>query len=106
MFDMLRRTMPETIALSTRIDADIWPVLVDPSQVEQVVLNLVLNARDAMPQGGSLTIGLQNRALDKPKDIVPAGEYVALVVTDRGSGMTQETMARIFEPFFTTKPPG
>ena len=106
MFAMLRRTMPETIELSTQVAEELWPVLVDPNQMEQVVLNLILNARDAMPQGGKLAIGLENRVVEGFNDIVPPGDYVALVVSDTGMGMSPEVLPRIFDPFFTTKQQG
>ena len=106
MFAMVRRTIPESIDLSVQIGDDLWPVLVDPNQMEQVILNLALNARDAMPQGGDLAIGVQNRVVSGYNEIVPPGDYVALVVSDTGTGMAPEILPRIFDPFFTTKQQG
>ena len=97
MEDMLRRLVGEHVDVTVNVTRDVWPVKVDPNQAEQMVLNLAINARDAMPDGGRLTIGLENRSL-------PQGEYVVLTVADNGSGMDPATQARVFEPFFTTKP--
>jgi PAS domain S-box-containing protein len=107
---MLRRIIGEDVHLSTQLAPNLEPVRVDPGQVEQVLLNLVVNARDAMPQGGELTIETA------PQEVAPAsrweragippGRYVRLSVRDTGHGMDETTLARIFEPFFTTKPLG
>ncbi len=114
MDSMLRRLIGEDIALSTvaGIDPDIAAgrVRADPAQVEQVVMNLVVNARDAMPDGGRITIETANIDLaesyaDRHVAFVP-GKYVMLAVTDTGCGMDKETQGRVFEPFFTTKGPG
>lgn len=107
---MLRRLIGEDIALSTVFDPQLRRIKVDPSQIEQVILNLVVNARDAMPRGGMLTI--ENRNLDIDEDFCrlhpecTPGAYVRLTVTDTGVGMPPEIKSRIFEPFFTTKPSG
>jgi signal transduction histidine kinase/DNA-binding response OmpR family regulator len=110
MSDMLRRTLGETIAVETVIAGGLWNTLVDPSQVENTVLNLTINARDAMPNGGKITLEVANAYLDDTYAAahaeVSAGQYVMLAVTDTGTGMTPEVMARVFEPFFTTKPEG
>ncbi len=104
---MLRRLIGENIELDTRVAADAGHVRADASQLEQVLLNLVVNARDAMPNGGKLTIEVENVTLDeaaaKKATGARAGEYAVLTVTDTGSGMDLATQARIFEPFFTTK---
>lgn len=111
MEQLLRRVIGERFDLHTLPEAAVGRVLADPSQLEQVVLNLGVNARDAMPTGGQLTIRTANVQLDKwtaPQVSVSlaAGDYVELSVTDTGEGMDEETKARIFEPFFTTKGPG
>jgi signal transduction histidine kinase len=107
---MLLRLLGDDIELVTRYAQDLVKVRVGPSQIDQVVVNLVVNARDAMPEGGKLTIETQNVVLDeayasKHFEIVP-GPYAMLAVSDTGIGMNRETQARIFEPFFTTKEHG
>ena len=111
MEKLLRRVIGERFDLKTLPEADMGRVLADPTQIEQVILNLGVNARDAMPTGGQLTIRTANVHLDKwraPQISVSlaAGDYVELSVTDTGQGMDEETKSRIFEPFFTTKGPG
>ena len=107
---LLRRTIGEDIGLSTRLAKKSYPVTADRSQVEQVVINLAINARDAMSEGGDLVISTVNVDFDgtSPKDLTgePPGQYVCLTVRDTGRGMSDEDMSRIFEPFFTTKPKG
>jgi signal transduction histidine kinase/CHASE3 domain sensor protein/DNA-binding NarL/FixJ family response regulator len=110
MTDMLRRTLGETVEIETIVGGGLWNTLVDPSQVENAVLNLAINARDAMPKGGKLTIELANSFLDEAyaaehSEVTP-GQYVMLAVTDTGTGMTPEVMAHAFEPFYTTKGEG
>ena len=107
---MLRRLIGENIELATYVDADLWTVRADPIQIDQIVLNLAVNARDAMPRGGKLSISTSNVEIDLPLVEgplkIPAGQYVVLEVTDTGCGMDEHTVARIFEPFFTTKKHG
>ncbi len=110
MDDLLRRAMGESVALSIRSDELLWNTLVDPGQLENVLLNLAINARDAMPDGGAIVIELDNSTigeggLDGAPDMAP-GQYVRVSVTDTGVGMSPEVQALAFEPFFTTKPVG
>jgi PAS domain S-box-containing protein len=110
MRKLLERTIGENIALVTPNAADLWPVFADRGQIEQVVMNLAVNARDAMPQGGKLVLQTQNAELDDEfvathVDLT-AGRYVRLTVADTGQGMTADIADRAFEPFFTTKPKG
>lgn len=110
MSRMLRRVIGEDVTLTTSPGAGLERVKVDPSQVEQVILNLAVNARDAMPEGGELRIRTSNARFAEDFIAegvrVQAGSYVALEVTDTGCGMDSETSARVFEPFFTTKEKG
>ncbi|MCA9511798.1 MAG: PAS domain S-box protein, partial [Myxococcales bacterium] len=107
---MLRRVVGEHYAFVTQLDGSLWPVVADPGQLEQVLLNLVVNARDAMPGGGAITIRTENltiaNALETCAGDAPPGDYATLCVVDQGTGIEPETAARIFEPFFTTKRPG
>ena len=110
MSDMLRRSLGETIQVETVIAGGLWNTLADPNQLENTVLILAINGRDAMPDGGKLTLEVANAFLDDAYAAahtdVAAGQYVMLAVTDTGSGMTPEVLGRVFEPFFTTKPEG
>ena len=109
MEEMIRRTVGPEIAVETVGSGGLWNTLVDPSQLENALLNLAINARDAMPGGGRLTIETGNRWLDsrgaQERDL-PAGQYVSLCVSDNGVGMPPDVVARAFDPFFTTKPIG
>jgi two-component system, cell cycle sensor histidine kinase and response regulator CckA len=109
--NLLRRLVGEDIDLTSTLDPGLWKVEADPVQIDQLLLNLVSNARDAMPQGGTLTVETRNVVVEVASSIerrlpVPPGKYVCLSVTDTGCGMDPATIDRIFEPFFTTKEPG
>jgi len=110
MDDLLRRTLGEAIDIVTVIGSGLWNTLVDAGQIENVILNLAINARDAMQGAGRLTIEVGNTVLDEyyVNNLldVQSGQYVMLSVTDTGAGMTPEVLRRAFEPFFTTKPEG
>jgi two-component system, cell cycle sensor histidine kinase and response regulator CckA len=104
---LLRRLIGEDVTLVARLSPDLWAVRADPTQLEQVLMNLVVNARDAMPSGGRVSIETENTALDPSSGTdafsVTRGNYVRLSVTDTGGGMAADVRARAFEPFFTTK---
>ncbi|WP_223631536.1 PAS domain-containing hybrid sensor histidine kinase/response regulator [Pseudomonas atacamensis] len=108
--DLIRRTKGDAIELQLRLPEDLWPVSTDVSQLENALLNLVINARDAMPEGGTLLIQTANVYLDSSDttilEPVKAGEYVMLAVSDNGTGMTPSIRSKAFDPFFTTKPIG
>jgi CheY-like chemotaxis protein len=110
MSDLLRRTLGEDVEIETVLAGGLWRAHADPNQLESSLLNLAVNARDAMPSGGKLTIETANAHLDEAyaagRDDVQAGQYVLICVSDTGSGMSAEVVARAFEPFFTTKPTG
>jgi PAS domain S-box-containing protein len=111
MEDLLRRTLGPGIDLEIVLAGGLWPTLCDPNQLESGLLNLAINARDAMPDGGRLTIETGNAYLDEAYarsqgGEVRPGQYVMISITDTGSGMTPETAAKVFDPFFTTKPIG
>ncbi|WP_370516205.1 PAS domain-containing protein [Novosphingobium sp. 18052] len=109
MADLIERTVGPSVQVEVVNAAGLWPVLVDPSQLENALLNLCINARDAMPDGGKIMIETGNRWMDSraaaERDMDP-GQYVSLCVSDTGSGMATETIAKAFDPFFTTKPIG
>jgi signal transduction histidine kinase len=110
MSDLLRRTLGEQVTVETVLGGGVWRALADPNQLELAVLNLAVNARDALPDGGKLTLETANVYLDDKyaatqSEVVP-GQYVMLAVTDNGMGMTDEVKAKAFDPFFTTKDVG
>ena len=107
---LLRRSLGESIDIRVTKDPDLWPALVDPTQVDVALVNLAINARDAMPDGGVLTIRTANARIDEnyadhEMDVAP-GDYVMLAVGDGGTGIPPEILARVYEPFFTTKKEG
>ena len=107
---MLARLIGEEITLSTNLQPDLWPVMADPGQLEQVIMNLIINARDAMTSGGMITIETRNvhlahKTIPLYQDL-PGGPYIILAISDTGLGMDEATRHQIFEPFFTTKQPG
>ncbi|PNG27437.1 CHASE3 domain-containing protein [Methylocella silvestris] len=110
MSDLLRRTLGETIKVETVLAGGLWRTFADPSELESTILNLAVNGRDAMPDGGKLTIETCNASLDEDYAAlhvgVPAGQYVLVSVSDTGAGMAPEIAAKAFDPFFTTKGPG
>jgi hypothetical protein len=109
MEELIRRTVGPEITVEVVGASGLWPALVDPPQLESALLNLCINARDAMPEGGRITIETANKWLDdraaRERDL-PAGQYLSLCVTDSGTGMSPDVIARAFDPFFTTKPIG
>ena len=109
MQELIQRSVGPMIEVEVVCASDAWPALVDPSQLENALLNLCINARDAMPEGGKITIETANKSLDAAaaqQHSVPEGQYLALCVTDTGTDMPPQVIARAFEPFFTTKPLG
>ena len=109
MEELVRRTVGPQITVEVVVAGGLWATMADPNQLENALLNLCINARDAMPDGGRLTIETGNRWLDRqaaPERDLPAGQYVTLCVSDSGIGMPPDVVARAFDPFFTTKPIG
>jgi len=110
MEGLIRKSLTPAIRVESVLAADAWPVEIDPGDLEDAVLNLALNARDAMPHGGTLVIETANKVIDKTyverNPGSTAGEFVMIAVSDTGTGMTREVVERVFEPFFTTKPEG
>jgi CheY-like chemotaxis protein len=109
MIDLLKRTLEETVSIEFMGGDDLWTCEADPSQLESAILNLAINARDAMPDGGNLTIETDNVNLDEhvaaQAEITP-GQYVMVAVTDTGDGIPQDIINQVFDPFFTTKEAG
>ena len=109
MGDLLSATLGGTVQLKTIFAPDLWPALVDPNQIEMIVLNLAINARDAMQSGGTLTLETFNTIIEsesfRPEEPLP-GDYVVLAVKDTGMGIPDDVLPHVFEPFFTTKEPG
>jgi CheY-like chemotaxis protein len=110
LITLLERSLGERVHFRVKPAKHLWPAIVDPTQVDDAIVNLAINARDAMPDGGTLTIETQNVTLDEDYaahhvEVVP-GDYVMLAVSDTGTGMAPEVIARAFEPFFTTKSEG
>ncbi|MBR0755367.1 response regulator [Bradyrhizobium jicamae] len=108
MSDLLFTTIGSTVRIETFLQKGLWPAVADPNQIESVILNLAVNARDAMPDGGRLTISTSNVVRDDPSKPyeLGAGDYIVVSVADSGTGMTEEVLAKAFEPFYTTKPVG
>lgn len=109
MEELLRRTIGPAITLSSRFASPLWPTFIDPPQLESALLNICINARDAMPAGGVIDIIGDNLLLDDEQALalqLPAGEYVRLSIVDNGKGMSAEVAERAVDPFFTTKPMG
>jgi signal transduction histidine kinase/ActR/RegA family two-component response regulator len=107
--DLLRPTLGFPHTIETKIAADLWPAMADPTQLDLMTVNLALNARDALPEGGAITISVSNAPAEPAREspeAPPAGDYVVVAIADKGEGMTPEVLARAFEPFFTTKPLG
>ena len=107
--ELIQRTVGPSIPVEVVGASGLWPALVDPSQLENALLNLCINARDAMPDGGRITIETANKWMDERAartHDMPEGQYLSLCVTDTGTGMPPEVITRVFEPFFTTKPIG
>jgi signal transduction histidine kinase/CheY-like chemotaxis protein len=109
MSDLTRRTLGESITVACRTEPGVWPVDIDPNQLENAILNLAVNARDAMPEGGILTLATGNERVAEqgphPDDPAP-GDYVVVSVSDTGTGIPEDLLSKVFEPFFTTKPHG
>ncbi|GIJ47187.1 histidine kinase [Virgisporangium aliadipatigenens] len=103
---MLGRSLGEHVELGRRLSGELWPVHADPAQLEQVLVNLAVNARDAMPGGGTVTMSTDNLEIHEKDGNLKPGRYVTVKVADSGRGMPEDVMARAFEPFFTTKPKG
>ena len=103
MQDLLERSVGASVRLRYDLAVDVWPVMADASQVQTALLNLAINARDAMPSGGTLLISTRNAQVGVGDAYLSPGDYVTLSVEDTGTGMTDDVQKRLFEPFFTTK---
>jgi two-component system cell cycle sensor histidine kinase/response regulator CckA len=108
MAELLRRSLGERIAFETRAEPDLWPTRVDPNQMESALVNLAVNARDAMPEGGRLVVATANVPAQDAARVpeLPPVDHVLVEVSDTGVGMSPEVAERVFEPFFTTKEVG
>ena len=110
MSDLLSASLRGTVYLDTTLGPHLWPALVDPNQLELIVLNLAINGRDAMAPGGALTMATFNTVIAdapaRPRKSPPPRQYVGLAVCDAGIGIPEDVLPRVFEPFFTTKDPG
>jgi CheY-like chemotaxis protein len=106
MLELMRRTLGERIQMELDAGPEAWPVEVDEAQLEAALLNLAVNARDAMPDGGRLTISVENRTLPEGAPRGEPGDYAVISVADTGTGMSPQVLERVFEPFFTTKETG
>jgi len=109
MEELIRRTVGPSIDIQVRANSELWTALIDPAQLENTLLNLCINARDAMPDGGRVVIETSNQRLEEGSELdqdLPAGEYLCIAVRDNGCGMSAAVIAKAFEPFFTTKPVG
>ena len=104
--ELLESSARRDIAFSVEVDADVWPVFVDPGEFDLALINLAVNARDAMPNGGSITLRMRNLVFEDDGEIGVRGDFVAIAMSDTGSGIAPEHLSRVFEPFFTTKETG
>jgi len=100
---LLNSALPSNIDLVTRIDEGLWPVTIDPLQFELALLNILINARDAMPMGGIVKLDIRNNVLSEPAGSLAPGDYVSVIIADNGKGMSPEVLSKALDPFFTTK---
>jgi len=103
---LLERTLGQTVDIAVEVEAGAWPAIADRNQTENALVNLAVNAQQAMPDGGTLRIGVRNVAAGEAPDDGPAGDHVLIEVSDTGVGMPPDVVERAFEPFYTTKPVG